>query len=172
MPDELLAGAEVHEHEAAAALAHDVLRFDVAVQQPGAVHGGERGAQIEADERRFARAERAARLHGLLERLAAHELHPQADATVVLLGAVDLHDVRVTHAREPPRLFEDAGVCASALIALVVQQLERDFAVERRVPRAIDLAGRPVADAIEERRGGPSADRPRRPRRDRSGARL
>ena len=68
--------------------------------------GRERRAQIQADEGRFARAKRAARLDGLLERLAAHELHPQADAAVVLLGAVHLDDVRMTHAREPPRLFE------------------------------------------------------------------
>ena len=52
----------------------------------------------------------AAGLHDLLERLAAHQLHPQADAVVVLLGAVDLHDVRVADARQPARLFENPVV--------------------------------------------------------------
>ena len=124
------------------------------MQKPGAVHSGERGAQIETDERGFARAERPAALHRLPKRLAAHELHPQADAIVVLLGTVDLHDVRVAHAGKPPRLFENAGV-RLAPIALVVEQLERDVAVERRVPRTKDLAGRTVTNPIEEREAAP-----------------
>ena len=105
---QLFAGAEIHQDDAAAALAHDVLRLDVAMQQAGAVHRRERRTQIEADEGRLAGAERASRLDGLLERLAAHELHPQADAAVVLLGAIHLDDVGVAHAREPARLFEQA----------------------------------------------------------------
>ena len=78
--------------------------------RPAAWTAASADAEIEADERGFARAERAARLHGLLERLAAHELHPQPDAPVVLLGAVDLHDVRVAHARQPARLLEEPRV--------------------------------------------------------------
>ena len=34
-------------------LAHDVLRLDVAMHEAGAVHGRQRAAQIEADERRL-----------------------------------------------------------------------------------------------------------------------
>ena len=78
--------------------------------RPGAVHRRQRRAEVQADERRFARAERSARLDGLLERLAAHELHPQADAAVVLLGAVDLDDVRVAHARQAARFLQQPSV--------------------------------------------------------------
>ncbi len=150
----LLAGAEIHEHQAPAALAHDVLGLDVAVQQPGAVHRRQRRAQIQADEGRFARAKWPARLNGLLERLAAHELHPQADAAVVLLGTIHLHDVPMTHTREPARLVEQPPV-SFGMVPLVVQQLERDFTVQRRIPRAVDLARRALADAIEERQASP-----------------
>ncbi len=125
------------------------------------MHGGDGGAEIEADEGSFARAKRAARLHGLLERLAAHELHPQSDAPIMLFGAVDLHHVRVTHARQAPRLLQEPRVRVD-VIAIVVQQLERDFTVELRVPRAIDVARCPVADAIED--GEPAPVRPRRSR--------
>ena len=64
------------------------------------MHRRERGTDVEADERGLAGAERAARLDDLVERLAAHELGPQADAAVVFLGAVDLHDVLVAQARQ------------------------------------------------------------------------
>ena len=119
------------------------------------MHGGDARRRDRGRRARLrARQTRRATLHGLLERLAAHELHPQSDAIIVLLGAVDLHDVRVAHARKPPRLLEDPRV-RLAPIALVVEQLERDVAVERRVPRAKDLAGRAVPDAIEEREPAP-----------------
>ena len=114
----------------------------------------ERRAQVQPDERGLAAAERPARLNRLLERLAAHELHPQADAVVVLLGTVHLHHVRMTNARQPARLVEQSRV-RLGVIAFVVQQLQRDFAVKRRVPRAVDLAGRALADAIEQRESAP-----------------
>ena len=118
------------------------------------MHGRERRAQIQPDERGFAPAERPARLNDLLERLAAHELHPQADAVVVLLGAVHLNHVRMANARQPARLFEQPRV-RLCVIAVVVQQLQRDFAVERCIPGTIDLARRTLADAIEQRQPAP-----------------
>ncbi len=124
------------------------------MQQPGAVDGGERGADIQADERGFAGAERPAGSHDLLERLAPHQLHPQADALVVLLRAVHLHHVRVTHPRQPPGLLEDA-TCAPRVIALVVQQLERDVTVEIGIQGTVDVAGRAVPDPIEEQQPAP-----------------
>ena len=79
----------------------------------------------------------------------------------MLLGAVDLDDVRMTHTRKPARLLEQSIVrvlgagLRPRMIALVVQQLERDFPVQRGVPRAVDLARRALADAIEERQTSP-----------------
>ena len=91
--------------------AHDVLRLDVAVQQAGGVNGRQRRAQVQADQRRFRGTERAARLDDLLERFAAHQLHPQADAAVVLLGAIDLRRRASWRTpREAAGFFEQARV--------------------------------------------------------------
>ena len=43
------------------------------------------------------------------QRLALDQIHPEADAPVVLVCAVDGDDVRVPDAREPAGLVEDAG---------------------------------------------------------------
>ena len=75
----------------------------------------------------------------LLERLAAHQFHPEADAVVVMLGAVHLHDVRVPDPRKAPRLLENPSV-RLGMIPFVVEQLQRHFTLERCVPRAVDLA--------------------------------
>src|SRR5690606_8030646 len=84
---EHLPRAEVHEDEAAAFLAHDVLGLDVAMDEAGLVHGSEGAAQLLPDERGLASAERALRPQQLLERAAADVLHPQPDAPVALFGA-------------------------------------------------------------------------------------
>src|SRR5438128_437395 len=77
------ARAEIHEHDAAAVGAHDVLRLDVAMQKARRMNGRERAAQVDANCGRLARAERTRGSELLLERDAAHELHPEADAVVV-----------------------------------------------------------------------------------------
>ena len=70
--------AEVHQDDAAADLAHHVVRLDVAVQEAGGVQRGERPAQVEPDARRLARAHRALRIDEVGERAALDELHPDA----------------------------------------------------------------------------------------------
>ena len=103
------------------------------------MHRRQRRAEIQADERRFPSPKGAAGLKHLLERLAAHQFHPEADAIVVMLGAVHLDDVRVPDSREAPRLLEDPSV-RLGMIPFVVEQLQRHFTLERCVPRAVDLA--------------------------------
>ena len=71
--------AEVHQDDAPADLAHDVVRLDVAVQQAGGVERRQRAAQIDADAGHFARAHRPALADHRGERLALDELHPDAD---------------------------------------------------------------------------------------------
>ena len=119
--EQLLASAEVHEDDAAARFAHDVLCFDVAVQQAGGVDSGERGADVLPDRRPFARAERAARSHDPIERFPFDELHPEPDAIVVLLGAEHLHHVRVADACEPPGLLQDPIVSRARGLAFLVR---------------------------------------------------
>ena len=127
------AGAEIHEHDPAAGFAHHVVRLDVAVQQPGLVHRGHGTAQIDADERSLLCAEHAAGGERLLERQTLDELHPETDGLVVLIDAVDRHDIRVAHASQQPRFLNHRGRALR-----IVHDLQRDFAFERRVPRQVD----------------------------------
>ena len=103
----VLPRAEVHQHEAAALLAHDVLRLDVAVHQAGLVDRRQRAAQLLADQRRFARTERTGGSQQLFEGAAADVLHPQTDPPVLLLDAEHRDDVAVAHPREDAALVQD-----------------------------------------------------------------
>ena len=142
----LASGAEVHQHDAAVAVAHHVVGFDVAMQQAGAVHRGERFADVEADQRGFARAEAAALLENLFERLPLDQLHPQPDHAFGARGAVDRHHVGMIDLGQQPRLVNHrVGVAAADRLG---DQLERDFAVEARIPGAIDGAVGAAADHL------------------------
>ena len=87
---------------------HDVLGFDVAMDQPGGVNRRERPAQIDADQRRLASAQRPVLLQPLFERRATYQLHPQADAPIVHVHAVDRDHVGVAHTRQPTAFRSDA----------------------------------------------------------------
>ena len=106
---QLGAGAEVHQDRASALLAHDVLRLDIAVDEAASVHRGERAAQIDTDERRFLRAERAASAQFVLHRATMDELHPQTDESVRLLDAVDDDDVAVVDLGEERAFAKDTA---------------------------------------------------------------
>ena len=141
----LVAGAEVHQDDATAVLAHDVAGGHIAMQQPGAVHRGQRATQVRADARGLARAQRALLLDDLLQRAAADELHPDADRAVARFGAVDRDDVRMAHARQEPAFVDDARGIAQRRGRIVnggrgAKQLERDLSIEVRIPCAIHLA--------------------------------
>ena len=110
----VVAGAEIHQHHAAAFFAHHVAGRDVAMQEPGAVHRGQRAAQVRADGGRLARAQAALLLDEPMQRRAADELHPDADAPVAGLGAVHRDHVRMAHAGEQASLVDDARGIAEA----------------------------------------------------------
>ena len=100
------AGAEVHEHELPTVPPHDVVGFDVAVEHADRVHRRQRATELDADVDRLAGAE-ALRLGELFERPALHEIHPQTDAAVLVVGAVDAHHVRVPDLGQQPGFVED-----------------------------------------------------------------
>ena len=103
---EVLAGAEVHQHRPSALFAHDVVRFDVAVQQAGAVHRCQRAAQVQTDQRGFTRAEGAMRPKKLGERASLDELHPESDAAADVIRPVNGRHVGMADPRQQPRFFE------------------------------------------------------------------
>lgn len=142
-------GPEVHEHDPAAFLAHDVRRLDVAVQEILGVDGGQRLADVDADRRRLARPERPVPLQVLLERPAADEVGPHAGAPVVRVGAVHDQDVAVAHPGQPARLGQEA-LAAPVARGARREQLQGDFPLQRRIVRAVHLAESPGADAFEE----------------------
>ena len=153
------AGAEVHEDDAAAFLAHHVVRLDVAVDQPLGVDGGERAAQRPADDDRLVGAVGAARVDLGGQRPAVHELHPQADTALVLVGAVDDDDVGMLDAGEYAAFVEDPRGQIVAAEALR-QQLHGD--VPARADRWPDRPAR-------TRRGQPLSRDAADPRPRRSG---
>ena len=157
-PRQLGAGAEVHEDDASAFLAHDVLALHVAVQEPRTVDRRQGLTEIDADRRRLARAVRPVGLQHILERAAADELHPQAHPTVYRLRAVDRHDVRMAHAREQPGLVEHRVRIEEASGSFRPEQLERDLAIESVVSGAIDDSEGAFADALENGEMPPALD--------------
>src|SRR5262249_21552645 len=91
----LAAGAEVHQHDPAAWLAHPVSRFDVSVDEAGNVDGGKGTADTLPNQHRFARIKRASSTELRLERLPLNKPHAQPHTIAVRLDAEDADDIVV-----------------------------------------------------------------------------
>ena len=146
-PDQRLAGAEVHQHDASAALAHHVVRLQVGVDVALGMDCDQRAAQLSADGGGFLGAHRAVRLDFGRERPAVDELHPQADAAVRLTGAEDPDDVGMPDPREEAPFLEDAALEVGKVDA-GVEELQRDDAVQR-IEGPVDGAEGASADGLE-----------------------
>src|SRR5262245_66391547 len=99
------------------------------MHEPCSVNGGERAADVLPDTHGVARAQAVSSAHCRLERLAADELHTEADVVPVRLDAVHADDVRVTHSGQR------AGLAQHALLEFVVRDVamentDGDFALE------------------------------------------
>ena len=170
-PARIFAGAvfvrepEIHQQDPAALLAHHVAGFDVAVEKSGGVDGAGSAADVDADERGFARAHRALRRDELRERLAVDEIAPEPDASVVAVHAVDRDDVRVPHARDRPRFAQQRAGFLVSIEAARQEELQRDVALKRGIERAIDLAERAAADALQVFERSPAIQRAQAPGR-------
>ena len=68
--------AEVDDDDATAGLAHDVLRFYIAMDEAGVVNGPEGRAEIHSDGRRLRRAQDSTLVEYLFEGLAVDIFHP------------------------------------------------------------------------------------------------
>jgi hypothetical protein len=131
------------------------VRLDVAVDEPCRMDGGKCAAEVEADQHRLARAERALTPHEILERHAVDQLHPQPYFVPVPLGAEDRHDVRILDARQHPRLA-DRAIGGAGDLRRELQHLERNLALEVGIERTVDDAERTAANRAEQRQRIPS----------------
>ena len=129
---EIAGRAEVREDVAPAVLAHDVAGFEVSVDEARGMHRGQRLSHRRAEPGRFLRAHRTVRPQLLLERDAANELHPEADAAAIDVGAVDGHDVRVSDTRQAAGFGEQRLVDVRA-----AKHFEGDLFAQLRIPCAV-----------------------------------
>ena len=114
------------------------------------MHRRHRATELETYADSFGGADHLPLVEDLLEGVAANELHPQADLISNLLGAVDGDDVRMPHAGEQSAFVDDRGSRAIAGGGICRQELQRDFAIEPRIPGAVNLSERAPADLLEE----------------------
>ena len=102
------AGAEVHQDDAAAVLAHDVLSLDVAVHQPCRMDGRKRAAEIDRRSPPPHRLPSDRARQATLECLSLDQFHPEPGASVAHVSAVNRDDVRMTNLRERARFEEES----------------------------------------------------------------
>jgi hypothetical protein len=85
----------------------DVVRLDVAVNDPFLVRLGQSIARMRRDAHRVGGEHRAARDHGG-ERVALDELHGDEERVALLVDRVDGGDVRMVELRDRARLAQEA----------------------------------------------------------------
>ena len=131
------------------------------MDQTAAVNGRERAAQLDADDRGFLGPERPPRAQLLLERVPLEQLHPQPHAAVVFRHPVHGDDVGMPKAREQSALGRDPRRQRIRVGILRPQQLQRDVALELRIPRAVHVPERAAPEQLPKRERSPVADRRR-----------
>lgn len=149
--------AEVHHEHAAAALADDVARLDVAVQQASRVHGRQGAGQLDAGQQRFFDAEAPVAFDHLVERVAGDQLHPHAGHAIMRVRAVNRDDVRVAEAGEEAAFLQRVGV-GGRIVAR--EQLEGDLARQVRIPGPVHRAARAASDLAADFEIAPARRRP------------
>ena len=148
---------KVHHPRGAVGVNHDVVGLDVAVREAGLVHRRQPGRYLRENANDLApRARRRPKPLG--QRHPLDVLQRDEEVLAPTTHIVDADDVRMTEARQRPRLADQA------LAALaVLQQLERDRAAELGIVGRVDDAHCPCAEAIhhfeaadfQARGGGP-----------------
>ena len=120
------------------------------MDEPRLVYCRHRPAQVRADEGRLVRAEHAALMERLFEREAVDEFHPQSDGAVELVYPVHIHDVRMPDAREQTTFPDDGRRSLRS-----VENLQRDFSLEPRIPRQVDRSKASFTDRATQLQRAP-----------------
>jgi hypothetical protein len=163
---------EVEEHQALAAAGldhHRVGRLDVGVDQAGLVGRGQPGQELPGQRDRPRRRQRSVGAQRGQGR-PAQQLHRVEQPPVVAdVGLIDAHDVGMIEAPDRADLVEEQPTIGAGRIEVVVEELDRDVAIDRELARAIDraegAAGQLLVEAEppgQDRADAGDADRRRR----------
>ena len=154
--------SEIHQQDPATLLAHHVGGLDVAMEESRGMHRAGRAADVNADQRCFARSHRALRGDEFCQRLALDEVAPETDASVVTVHAVNRHDIRVPHPCDRSRFAKKRADFLVSIEPAWQEEFQRNVALKRRVERAINFSERAAADALQVFEGSPAIQRIRR----------
>ena len=86
----------------------------------------------------------------LLDRLAIDPFHPETDDVPDALGAINRDDVGMPDARDEATFLDDGGRARIAGIRPGRQELQRNFAIEAGVPRAVDVSKRAAVNRLQD----------------------
>nr|WP_241682716.1 hypothetical protein [Actinomadura sp. J1-007] len=135
---------EIEHFHSAVVGEHQVLRLDVAVDEPAFVRDGQNGADLRRDRRGLGVRQRAPFGDQLVDRAALHQVHDQVEALLVDAGVVNGRDPGMPEPRrhrhlagEPP---DQLGGVAAVGDDLVRDQLDRDPAAGGALDGLPDLA--------------------------------
>ena len=142
--------AEVGHLHAAVAQHHHVVRLDVAVDDLAPVREPQRGEQLQRDVDRAALRQRALAEDHVLQRLAVQVLHRDVVRALGLAAVVDGDDVRVVQPGGGARLACEPLDELRVLVVAIVQDLDRDLAVQVDVLGEEDARHAPRADAADD----------------------
>src|SRR5690606_2064054 len=130
--------AEVRHLRAPLAVDEDVLRLDVAVDDPLGVRGGERAADLDRVGDGLLDRQPPAAADALLQRLALDVLEDDVGVAVVLAGVDDGDDVRVREAGGGAGLAPEALELVRLRRDVAVEQLDRHPPLQRLVEGPVD----------------------------------
>ena len=119
-------------------LQQDVGGLEVAVQQAALVDGVQGGCELDRDRACPLGLHRTVAVDQRAQVLAVDPLHDDVGAVAVPAGPVHGDDMRVLHRGGHPRLAGKAGKVVRLGGDLDGDELERDDAVQRDLPRAVD----------------------------------
>src|SRR5215470_15657183 len=102
-------GAKVHQLYATAGFPHDVLRFDVAMNEARPMYRCQRSAQVEAEDNGFLRAERPILSDDVAEGPSSDELHPHAEPAIKSISPKHPDNIRMVNPGQQPSLLDRGG---------------------------------------------------------------
>src|SRR5687768_6488661 len=120
------------------------------------MHGCKCAANLLADVGRLTCTQAAAEDY-LLECGPLDVIHPEAELSVVAVGAVNADDIRVADARQLPRLVQNA-VSGTSTGNFGLEELEGHGMIQPRIMRVVNLAECPLADFSKQDEMTPLAE--------------